>query len=219
MVSIFTDYSELKLGNNNTPTLVIPGFGMSNASTFVLRKILMDKGHNVIPWTINRNLGFNPENIDETFIQVVKLSESYGTKINIIGQSLGGCYARMIGNKIPDRVTSVITLGSPINGVDLVSTNSISRYNKMTGIIDAAVLHHTEYLHEFKPNPPVFTTSIFSKNDEVVAWPLSIIDETEMSENVEVNSSHLSMGFNLRTIKILADRLSQNPEDWKPYNS
>ena len=47
---------------------------------------------------------------------VRELSDDHGRKVSLVGWSLGGLYARQLAKMMPERVRSVITLGSPFAG-------------------------------------------------------------------------------------------------------
>lgn len=197
------------------PTIVVPGFGVSNGSTLFFRKILNDRGHNLIPWVIPANHGFSQEHINATKDQVKDITDQYGEPVHLVGQSLGGCYVRSIANDMPDHVKSVVTLGSPINGIEKIDPLTRERYDKVVGFMDASIIHHTEFIDTFINNhPEIPTTSIFSEIDGVVDWELSVIPESNLSENVKISAGHFSMGFSLDMLKILANRLTQNKENW-----
>lgn len=212
------EYERIEPGNGIIPTMVIPGFSAGNSSTFFLRKILEQKGHSVDKWWQNRNHGFSDEVIKGTVDQVKEMAERSGQKVSIIGQSLGGCFARTVANSIPEYVNLVITLGSPINGIENVAEKTIANYNSVAGMIDAAFIHHDQYYGTFYPNPPVPTSSLYSTSDGVVHWEHSITEETELSENIEIDTSHFGMGFHLITLQIIANRLNQDPKNWKKWD-
>jgi|AntRauTorcE11897_2_1112592.scaffolds.fasta_scaffold00114_6 pimeloyl-ACP methyl ester carboxylesterase len=199
------------------PTVFIPGFGASNASTYIMRRLLNEKHHNTIKWVEHKNNGFNPIAIQNTLSQIKHLADSHGTPVNIVGQSLGGCYARTIGNEIPDYVNVIVTLGSPIKGIDKIDPRSVDKYNTLVGLADAAFLHHSEYFHSFSVNPSVPTTSLYSKSDGVVHWSLSAIDESPLSENIEINGNHFGMGFDISNISVIGDRIKQSKENWNKF--
>jgi pimeloyl-ACP methyl ester carboxylesterase len=207
------EYENIDKGNN-IPTIVIPGFTAGNGSTVFLRTVLGQKNHKMFKWCNNRNIGFSDGVINKTIDQVKELSDKYDSPVNIVGQSLGGCYARTIANAIPDHINVVVTMGSPITGLELVSPSTIHHYDTTAGGVNAAITHHAEYLHTFYPNPPSPSTSIYSKTDGVVNWQHSILVESDLSESIEVDTSHVSMGFHLRTIQIIANRLSQKKDSW-----
>ena len=212
------EYEKIEPGTGVNPTMVIPGFTAGNSSTFFLRKSLMQKGHNMVKWWQNRNHGFSEEVIQGTIDQVKRLANDSGETVNIVGQSLGGCFARTVANAIPDHVNVVVTLGSPLSGIDKVAENTINNYNSIAGMVDAALIHHDYYFDTFYPNPPVPSSSLYSKTDGVVFWEHSIVEDSDLSENIEIDTSHFGMGFHLITLQILANRLNQDPKNWKKWD-
>jgi hypothetical protein len=71
--------------------------------------------------------------------------------------------------------------------------------------------------HERGPLP-VPSTSIYSRTDGVVPWQacLDIVDDRH--ENIEVHGTHCGMGYNLAAFAVIADRLSQPEDDWRPFH-
>jgi len=69
------------------------------------------------------------------------------------------------------------------------------------------------------PKPaPVPTTAIYSKEDGVVAWEVCIEEkETAIHQNIQVRGSHIGLGFNTAVLKIIADRLLLNADNWSPF--
>jgi len=202
---------------SNRPTLVIPGFATTNASTYFMRKVLTNNGHNTIRWFYHRNVGLSDNVLEETCKQVLDICDAYGTEINIVGQSLGGCFARAAANMHPECVNAVVTLGSPINSITRINKYSIDKYNEITGIVDAAFIQHSEYYHTFYPNPDVPCSSMYSYTDGVVHWSQSITNLTDKSENIVIKPSHFAMGFDFDTLVVVADRLSRNKDTWERW--
>ncbi|MEA3191650.1 MAG: hypothetical protein QOD77_2285, partial [Thermoplasmata archaeon] len=60
-------------------------------------------------------------------------------------------------------------------------------------------------------------TSIYSRTDGVVRWQtcLDIVDDRH--HNVEVHATHSGMGINPAALAVVADRLSQAEDDWRPF--
>jgi len=212
-VSKYKAYEDIQRGNKN-PTVIIPGFSATNASTYFMRRVLNQADHFTMKWCDGRNIGFSNEVMERTVVQIKTIAEVTGKKVNLLGQSLGGCYARSVANTIPEHVNLVITLGSPINSLALVHKNSIGKYDSVVGITGSALTQYEEFFPSFNPNPPVPTTSMYSKSDGVVHWTNSIIEETDISENIEIDTSHFGMGFNLETSQIIANRLAQSTDKW-----
>jgi hypothetical protein len=62
------------------------------------------------------------------------------------------------------------------------------------------------------------TTSIFSRSDGVVAWSLSVQEDTQDAENIEVQASHVGLGMNPAAMYAMADRLSQEEGGWTRFH-
>jgi pimeloyl-ACP methyl ester carboxylesterase len=200
------------------PVVVLPGLWCSNGSTYFFRKALNDRGHNTLKWCNGANMGITEDLINDIVHQVSDLAWEYQQPVSLVGQSLGGSISRVVANMIPHEIRSVITLGSPINGLTDVLDNVKVMYDlRNIGQVNADHAWQTYYAM-IVDNPPVPCTSIYSKTDGVVGWKESIQAETDISENVEVFSSHLTMGFDLNVINVIADRLAQPEGKWSKYN-
>ena len=98
------------------PVLVFPGLVASDRSTRPLRSFLRSRGYSVTGWGQGRNFGLRHGVKDAMVDMVRELNDQHGHKVSLIGWSLGGLYARQLAKMMPDRVRSVITLGSPFAG-------------------------------------------------------------------------------------------------------
>jgi len=65
---------------------------------------------------------------------------------------------------------------------------------------------------------PVPSTSIYTRADGVVAWRACVEQEGDERENVEVNTTHIGLGFHAPALWVIADRLAQPPGIWKPFH-
>ena len=152
-------------------------------------------------------------------VRFYRLQHATGTKVTLIGQSLGGVYAREIARQFPDSVRMVITLGSPYGAIAGGTTNRVveALFERMSGSsIEEmrALIPEDEDLTEL----PMPTTSVYSKADGVVHWRTCIEAEGDTSENIRVWGSHVGMAMNPDILRVIADRLAQDPEDWRPFD-
>ncbi len=196
------------------PVLLLPGFMASDLSTRPLRIFLRDLGYSAHRWALGRNLGPRGDLEQRMVERLDELVERHGRTVSLIGWSLGGVYARLLANRHPEKVRSVISLGSPING-DAESTNSARLFEFVTRQRIADI--DPEKLADVRRTPPVPTTSIFSRTDGITAWRASIEKEGPLAESVEVPGSHLGLGFNPLVLCVIADRLAQSEGEWKPF--
>ncbi len=201
------------------PVMVIPGLGTTDSATHYLRNFLENLGYAPYSWGLGRNMG--PRQGFDPLLQqlVARLREisaaNDGKQVSIVGWSLGGIYAREIAKVAPDLVRNVITLGTPFKG-EAGGTHATGLYE----ILSKDKSHKDpDVLKRISIPPPVPFTSVYSKTDGVVHWRCSIEDTSETIENVEIlGASHLGLGHNPVSMYIIADRLSQTRDGWKPYS-
>ncbi len=195
------------------PVLVFPGLAASDLSTGPLRRYL--KGRNYAPhrWRQGRNLGPRPGVLAKCERAVLQLRERYGRKVSLIGWSLGGIYARETAKQLPDAVRSVITLGTPFAGHPR-ATNAWQLYEFVSG----ETVDSRRDWDEIRKAPPVPTTSIYSSTDGIVAWQCSVQDAGPLTENIEVEASHIGLGVNPAVLYAIADRLAQAEGQWQPFD-
>ena len=60
-------------------------------------------------------------------------------------------------------------------------------------------------------------TAIYTRSDGVVAWEACLEEESPTSENIEVRTTHLGLGFHAPALWVIADRLAQKIGEWKPF--
>lgn len=204
---------KLRRGDGH-PVLLLPGFLASDFSTRPLRGFLRDLGYWAHRWKLGRNLGPQGDLEDKLFERLDQVYRRHGRPVSLVGWSLGGVYARMLANRRPEQVRSVLTLGSPFAG-DTKANNSWRLYEWITG--ERLDELPSERLDDVRRTPPVPTTSIFSRTDGVAAWRSALEIEGPRSESVEVPGSHMGLGFNPLVLYVLADRLAQSSERWEPF--
>lgn len=172
----------------------------------MLRTAIAAHGHRVHRWRAGRNTGPTPELIEslETRLRSIAARPDPargGTdgaagradptppvkKVTIVGWSLGGVYGWILAGRSPELVDQLITLGSP--------------------------LHRGQFGMKTLPMP---VTSIWSKQDGVVPWESSLV-KGDLTENIEVYGTHITLGFDPLVTHAIADRLNQHPDHWQPF--
>lgn len=194
------------------PVLVFPGLLASDVSTGPLRQLLRWLGHDVHGWQLGRNLGPRGDVLATSLARIRELARSSGRKVSLVGQSLGGIYARELAKQASDDVRCVITLGTPFGGGPR-STNAWQIFESLNGRghLDPAARA------ALRSTPPVPTTSIYSRTDGIVAWECSVEQVSPEVENIEIEASHTGMAVNPLVLHAVADRLGQAEGHWQPY--
>lgn len=197
------------------PVIVLPGLVTSDISTRPLRSFLKRQGYNVSGWGLGRNFGPRPGVQDGMLALLRDLNETTGRKVSLVGWSLGGVYARQLAKMEPDRVRSVISLGSPFGGVP-TATNAWRIYEMVSG--QRATDADDGFGGPLASTPPVPTTAIFSRTDGICAWQICMEKPSKTAENIEVQGSHCGLGHNPAVVYAVADRLAQPDGEWKPFD-
>ncbi len=137
--------------------------------------------------------------------RVKQRAEELGSKVVLIGWSLGGFIAREVARDLGDEVAHVITLGSPVIGGP--------KYTKAVKFFEAKGFNLEWIEREAVKRDAVPIqqpiTAIYSKTDGIVAWR-SAIDK--ISPNVthwQINAPHLGMGFNAKVWTLIRQSLVQ----------
>jgi pimeloyl-ACP methyl ester carboxylesterase len=208
-----------QIGGDGHPVLVIPGFTASDRSTVVLRKFLSGLGYLPCGWKQGINFGIRHEAFEAVAGLLMQLHEEYGCRVSLVGQSLGGIYARELAKVLPDMVRQVITLGSPFNDPDGDASNVSGLYRMFNpDHLDKPAQIRNEHW-DLAAAPPVPTTAVFSKWDGVCHWRACLQHGGHDDvENIEVIASHTGMAVNAQSLFIIADRLAQRRRSWKPFS-
>src|ERR1700755_363348 len=147
------------------PVLVLPGLVASDVSPRPLRAFLKSRGYAVSGWRQGRNLGLRA-GVQHAMVDLVRgLSDTHRHRISLVGWSLGGLYARQLAKMMPDRVRSVITLGSPFASHPK-ATNAWRIYELASGR-RADEEDDGRFGGSLSDTPPVPTTAIFSRTDGI----------------------------------------------------
>jgi len=224
-------------GDGCQPVITIPGFLASDATLIRLNSFLNDNGFVASSWGQGRNLGPQQdqwaEHLDE-LTQTVgekirRLADEHSRPVALIGQSLGGVYARELALQLPDEVDRVIMLGSPT-----FHPYMTAHHNRVIAMFGywlsrrshAELAGRRGLLHWDADHPPLPCISIHSPIDGVVDEQSSIIpsyiveqrDPQAPRENIRVFSTHVGMGVNSFVLLAIADRLLRDRDDWQPFD-
>jgi len=170
-------------------------------------------------------IGWNAECIntlvDRLSETIARAQTETGGKVHLIGHSLGGVIARSATAQWPDRVASVITLGSPFRGIrshPLVLAagervrERIRRQNGQlqpdcyTGYCGCAAV---TAVHGGLP-ASIPQSALYTRTDGVVDWRVCVTDDP--ATNFEVSGTHVGLVFNASVYSLIAERLRASRE-------
>ena len=196
------------------PVLVLPGLLASDASTLILRRFLTRLGYTTAGWGFGLNVGPTNEVVRRLPLRLGELSERYEQPVSIIGWSLGGVYARALAARSPDQVRLVVTLGSPYASQGPGHTHADSAYRYLSRGRYSAAAGERQGAGLPLSIP---TTSVYSRLDGIVSWRVCRDAVGGPHESIGIPASHLGFGHNPAALWVIADRLAQNPDHWRPF--
>jgi pimeloyl-ACP methyl ester carboxylesterase len=168
-------------------------------------------------------IGWNAECVNTL---VERLSETIsrahsetGRKVHLIGHSLGGVIARSAAALRPEKINSVITLGSPFRGIRshplvLAAGERVrERIQREKGSLQPDC--YTGYcgcdavtaVQNGLPES-ILQSAIYTKSDGVVDWRVCVTDDHNI--NFEVTGPHVGLVFNARVYELIARRLKES---------
>ena len=214
-------------GGQGEPVMVLPGFAADDYSTAILRKYLKIWGFDARPWGIGQNLNPNEMTDTESAVEQIEgnleklavllqaLKTETGQKVALIGWSLGGIVSRQLASRYPDRVSKVITMGTPFG--DFRSTVV---YPLLQRWLKSEVTTEDMKTWSSLTNAPIGNvplTVIYSNSDGFVPPANARSARSDVIEFIEVVCSHVGFGVNPVVFKLLANRLQQDVNQWRAF--
>jgi pimeloyl-ACP methyl ester carboxylesterase len=202
------------------PVLLLPGFGAGDVSLEPLRAFLKSRHYHVETWGLGRNVGFNRRFANVIEQKVRYMAHRHRRTVSLVGWSLGGVFAFYVAHTAPECVRTVISLGSPLRlDPDARTPPGVKAMYRVVAHPMGPVAHQARSRsRSMRTSPPVPSTCIYSEFDGFVPPRQATLEgDPANHENVAVAGSHIGLGFNRRVLWIVADRLSQPEDDWRPY--
>ena len=199
----FRELSRLPRGNQD-PVILIPGWKAPQQTMWPLLRFLRGRNYDAHYWGLGTNDG-NPESDSEILAEKVQLQASEtGTKVALVGWSLGGVVARETARLAPASVSQVITYGTPVVGGPTF-TPAAQVYG------ESECRRISERIIELDEQMPITVpiTAIFTRRDKLVSWPACIDSVSPFVTHYEVSSTHVSMGFDPDVWQIVVESLQK----------
>ena len=156
------DCSDLPPGRDRV-VLLVPAFLTTDAVTRWLRLFLQRCGYRPFGWELGLNVGPTPRLMAGLRKRLAELRTLANDRVNLVGVSLGGLMARDLVYDHPDDVRDVVTLGSPVS---LPTASTIEPLIRLVACFyDPAI-----DIDRLASPLPVRSTTIFTRDDGLVAW-------------------------------------------------
>ncbi len=168
--------------------MTVPGFMVDDNRLRLLRLSLNAAGFRAHRWKRGRNRGATADVLARMGERIDYLNDKNSAPIALVGWSLGGIYAREYAKRFPQKISRVVTMGTPFSGSPRAN-NAWWVYERIAGHpVDEPPV---EILPLAKP--PVPTIALWSPNDGIVPPASAHGQEHERDRAVELKCGH--MGF------------------------
>lgn len=202
---------------NEEPVLLVPGFMAGDGTLALMRRALQQQGLRTYRSHIRSNVGCTLDVAAQIETRLESIAHRRGSKVRIVGHSLGGMLARGVAARRPDLVSGLVTMGSPMlaPGAHHVSLSAsvavlvrLSRAG-FPGVMSedcvAGACARQSFDEGHAPLPDsIDFTAIYSKRDGIVDWH-ACIDPVAIP--VEVRASHVGMALDPRVIAVVSQAL------------
>jgi triacylglycerol lipase len=208
-----TPYSARAAVRAADPVLLVPGFLAGDWTLKAMSGELRRRGFRTYRARIHANVGCTLDAAALVESGLERIAERRGTKVQVVGHSLGGMIARGIAVRRPDLVSGIVTMGSPMlapaahhriltRGVDvLTALNRIGLPGTMSVDCVSGSCAELSFTESQQPLPDgVAMTNVYSRRDGIVDWR-ACIDPS--GRHVEVRASHVGMALDPRVIDVV----------------
>ncbi|MBP6823974.1 MAG: alpha/beta fold hydrolase [Acidobacteria bacterium] len=201
---------------NGSAVVVVPGFMGTDHYLWEMNLWLRRIGYKAYMSGIGWNADCLEVKAQKLIETIERAASETGGKVHLIGHSLGGVLSRSAAARRPEKIASVISLGSPFRGVAshplvLATANKVRERIRVktegrepdcyTGFCSCEAVARLQIA--FPDSVP--NTAVFTKKDGIVDWRYCINDDP--SANVEVQGTHVGLAFNHQVYKVIAERL------------
>ena len=205
------------------PVLLWAGGMASGCSLIGLKLRRQKKGCDGHTWGLGRNMGFRSKHANALPQKIRHLHFVTGKKVSLVGWSLGGVFSLYGAQNSLECVRSVITLGSPVS-VDAEGSKSPNAVKALYRLVShrlgagAHMMQPKAKEMRERRRLSIPTSCLYSVSDGVVPPQEATIDgDPALHENIQVPGSHIGLGFNGIVLSIVAERLAQPENNWKPF--
>ncbi len=201
------------------PVILVPGFLAGDGTLALMARSLRAQGLRTYRSEIHANVGCTINAAAQLEARLESIAMRRGTRVQIVGHSLGGMLARGLAVRRPDLVSSIVTMGSPMLAPGAhhrslsASVDMLVRLSRagVPGLMSEDCVGGACARQSFEecrqPMPAgIGFTAIYSRRDGIVDWRACV---DPLAEPVEVTASHLGMAFDPRVIEVVAGTLAR----------
>ena len=199
------------------PVLLVPGFLAGDYALTAMARHLRGAGFRTYRSGLYSNLNCALQTAEVLEKRLETISDRRGSRVRIVGHSLGGMLARGLAVRRPDLVAGIVTLGSPMLAPGahhpiltrhvevLVSLSRLGLPAVMSADCVGGECARVSFEEMRAPLAShVGFTTIYSRRDGIADWKACI---DPLAEAVEVRTSHIGMAFDATVCRVVAEAL------------
>ena len=203
---------------DGTGVVIVPGFLGTDVILFEFHAWLARIGYR--PYFSGIGLAVECPNMlaQQLSSTIERAYAETGRRVHLVGHSLGGIFARSAAVRMPTRIASVTTLGSPFRGLvahtfvlalaNLVRHRIRVRYPKLPqGCATSRCSCAFACSLRRKWPRSVAQTAIYTPDDGIVDWRYCLTGDPRV--DVEVGGTHFGLIVNSTTYRHIAERLAE----------
>jgi pimeloyl-ACP methyl ester carboxylesterase len=219
--------------SNPQTVIILPGFGADDRVMWPLRRYLQKLGHHAEGWGLGfnragtnikhqlhdlspgwaiehvspyRGEGGVPMLCDRMVQRVRERHLEHKSPICLVGWSLGGVVAREVARELPDLISQVITLGTPVKGGPKYT--AAAPFFRERGM-DLDWIEREVARRDAMPiQVPI--TAIISRSDAVVNYAATLDHISPNVRHVEIDAAHIGMCVNPSVWRAIAQAMTLN---------
>jgi triacylglycerol lipase len=212
-----TSYATRNRLRTQEPVILVPGFMSGDLTLSAMSRSLRRRGFRTYRSHIRANVGCTLTAAAELETRIESIAIKRGTRVRIVGHSLGGMLARGLAVRRPDLISGIVTMGSPMlapgahhlllsAGVDaLVRLSRAGVPGLMSEECVAGSCARQSFDESRQPLAAgVSFTAIYSQRDGIVDWRACV---DPLAHSVEVTTSHVGMALEPGVIDVVSTAL------------
>ncbi len=217
-----TPYAGRSASRGDDPVVLVPGFMAGDGTLALMARSLRRRGFRTYRSQIHANVGCTLNAAAQLESRLESVAIRRGSKVQIVGHSLGGMLARGIAVRRPDLVSGIVTLGSPmcapaahhvflswsVEMLVRLSAAGVPGLMAQDCVSGSCARQSWDESRQPVPDDVGFTT-VYSKRDGIVDWRACIEDS---AAQVEVGASHCGMAVDPLVIDEVAAALARHAD-------
>lgn len=210
-------YASRAVPRHDEPVLLVPGFLAGDFTLALMSRTLRGAGFRTYRSRITANVGCTLAAAAHVETRLEQIAHRRGTKVQLVGHSLGGMIARGIAARRPDLVSGLVTLGSPMLapaahhgslsvGVDLlVRLSRVGVPGLMAEDCVAGECARESFSQARAPLAEGLAFNAFFSHNDGFVDPYACIDPDALAH--EVTASHVGMALDPDVIAMVLGAL------------